>query len=76
MKILSSLAFCFFLIFTVNGQHAGKTNFLSSADLDFLEGLTKAVVDSSRILPGQRISKDFGPNNTGGNLIRPGGRDC
>ncbi len=64
------------MIVGVKGQQLGKPNLLSKIDLDYLNDLTKAVVDSSRILPGQKISKDFGPNNTGGNLIRPGGRDC
>jgi len=49
---------------------------LSDSDYDYLKGLTKDVMDSSRIYPGQIISKDFGGNNTGGTLIRPGGRDC
>jgi len=49
---------------------------LSAADLAFLKTLTKDVVESSRIYPNQKISPDFGGNNTGGTLIRPGGRDC
>ncbi len=51
-------------------------NILSSSDFDFLKNMTKDVVESSRIYPGQVISKDFGGNSTGGTLIRPGGRDC
>ncbi len=76
MRKLRLIAICFFVIITVKGQQTGKTNLLSKGDLDYLKDLTQAVVDSSRILPGQKISKNFGPNNTGGNLIRPGGRDC
>ena len=76
MRKLHLLAFCIFLIILVKGQQIVKPNLLSLVDLEYLKDLTKAVVDSSRILPGQKISKDFGPNNTGGNLIRPGGRDC
>ncbi len=49
---------------------------LSENDFDFLREITKDVVDSSRINPGQTIPGGFGPNNTGGILIRPGGRDC
>ena len=49
---------------------------LSDNDLKYLEGLTRDVLESSRIYPGQKISKDSGINNTGGVLIRPGGRDC
>ncbi len=33
-------------------------------------------MESSRIVPGQKIADEFGPNNTGGTLIRPGGRSC
>lgn len=46
---------------------------LNKPDLDYLRELTRVVLDSSRIYPGQRISPDFGPNNTGITLIRPGG---
>lgn len=53
-----------------------ETGLIDREDLSFLESLTKDVLDSSRIFVGQYISKDFGPNNTGGTLIRPGGRDC
>jgi hypothetical protein len=49
---------------------------LSERDFSFLEKLTREVVDSSRISPGQMIAGHWGPNNTGGVLIRPGGRDC
>jgi hypothetical protein len=48
---------------------------LSDSDFNFLKELTKEVVDSSRIHPGQLIPGKYGPNNTGGVLIRPGGRD-
>lgn len=55
---------------------AGKIKIISETDFEFLEAITRDVVDSSRINPGQTISTQFGPNNTGGTLIRPGGRDC
>jgi hypothetical protein len=51
-------------------------NILSESDFSFLEKLTREVVDSSRIFPGQMIAGKWGPNSTGGVLIRPGGRDC
>ncbi len=54
----------------VNGK-----NILSDSDFSFLEKLTLEVIDSSRIFPGQMIAGKYGPNNTGGILIRPGGRD-
>lgn len=67
------------LCFTAESQNRPdeeKSRLLSRADYDYLEGLTRDVLESSRIYPGQSVSPDFGPNNTGGTLIRPGGRDC
>ena len=55
----------------VQGQHK---NILDTNDLTFLEEMVKDVMEASRIYPGQKISKDFGPNQTEGILIRPGGR--
>jgi len=52
------------------------SSLLSDTDLIFLKELTKDVLESSRIYPEQKISPDFGGNNTGGILIRPGGRNC
>lgn len=57
-------------------QDREKYNILSESDYKYLEDLTRKVVDSSRIIQGQIVSSQFGPNNTGGILIRPGGRDC
>ncbi|HRP57542.1 hypothetical protein [Agriterribacter sp.] len=50
-----------------------KERIINKEDLSFLESLTKAVLDSSRIYPQQSIP-EFGANQTGGVLIRPGGR--
>ncbi|HRQ51344.1 MAG TPA: hypothetical protein PLR74_12450 [Agriterribacter sp.] len=50
-----------------------KESIISKEDLSFLENITKAVTDSSRIYPQQSIP-GFGANQTGGTLIRPGGR--
>ena len=55
----------------VQGQHK---NILETNDFTFLEEMVKDVMEASRIYPGQKISKDFGPNQTEGVLIRPGGR--
>ena len=55
----------------VQGQHK---NILDTNDLTFLEEMVKDVMEASRIYPGQKISKDFGPNQTECVLIRPGGR--
>ena len=49
---------------------------ISETDFHFLEDMTKVIIDSSRILPGQHISTSFGPNNLGITLIRPGARDA
>lgn len=52
---------------------------VSRADLEFLEELTRVVVDSSRILSGQDLPPaimSYGPNRSGITLIKPGGRDC
>lgn len=65
------------LIFAVTLSGQTKTqinNLLSESDLGYLKGLTKDVLESSRIYPKQKISPDFGDNNTGGTLVRPGGR--
>ena len=55
----------------VQGQ---QKSILGTNDLVFLEQMVKDVMEASRIYPGQKISKDFGPNQTEGILIRPGGR--
>ena len=55
----------------VKGQ---QKSILDANDLAFLEQMVKDVMEASRIYPGQKISKDFGPNQTNGVLIRPGGR--
>lgn len=51
-----------------------KHSLLSMKDLEFLTGMTKAVLEQSRVYPGQTIAPEFGPNKTGGTLVRPGGR--
>jgi hypothetical protein len=63
----------------LKGQQPGQVarqSLLPDDDLKFLGELTATVIDSSRIIPGQKIAGTIGPNNTGGTLIRPGGRDC
>ena len=55
----------------VKGQ---QKSILEANDVVFLEQMVKDVMEASRIYPGQKISKDFGPNQTKGVLIRPGGR--
>jgi hypothetical protein len=65
------------LVFIPLGYAQKSTSgFLSKDDLTFLEGMTKDVLEASRIHPDQFISKEFGANKTGETLIRPGGRDA
>jgi len=49
--------------------------FLDPGDMKFLQEITAAVVQESRVAPDARVGK-LGPNTSGGTLIRPGGRDC
>ncbi|HOZ45571.1 MAG TPA: hypothetical protein PLO37_09395 [Candidatus Hydrogenedentes bacterium] len=52
-----------------------ERSILSEDDMRFLEDLTAAVVEASRVPPGAKVG-DIGPNTTGGTLVRPGGRGC
>ncbi|MEX2567441.1 MAG: hypothetical protein WD431_15965 [Cyclobacteriaceae bacterium] len=53
-----------------------KEPFLPEEEMCFLDEMTKDVLEQSKIYPGQFISEEFGSNQTGGTLIRPGGRDA
>lgn len=53
-----------------------SSHILNEADLIFLEEMTADVLEQSRIYPLQYISPSFGSNETGGTLIRPGGKDA
>lgn len=71
------LIICFLgAITSLNAQsdRSSKKDILSDRDFRFLKTLTKVVMDSSRIYPGQKIADKMGNNNTGGVLIKPGGR--
>jgi hypothetical protein len=74
MITMKYLRFLFLFILGCNTIAAAQQPVISKADLQYLRGLTKAVLDSSRLLPGQFINAAYGANNTGGTLIRPGGR--
>jgi hypothetical protein len=64
------------LVFVINSKAQNNfNNLLSDSDYKYLEGLTRDVVERSRIYPKQTISKEFGGNNSGGTLIKPGGSD-
>lgn len=77
IQILLFLSFLFVLKITTAQSYTGnKEQVINSDDFNFLERLTKDVLESSRIYPEQTISPDFGSNDTGGILIRPGGSDC
>jgi hypothetical protein len=76
MRNVTTISLLFLaLSFHTMGQ-SQTTKLLSEDDFNFLEELTRDAIDSSRIFPGQKIANDFGSNNTGGILIRPGGRSC
>jgi hypothetical protein len=77
MKIIISL-FILSLLTQIHSQPIINESdpLLSPADFQFLEKMTKDVMESSRIYPGEEVAAGFGSNNTGGVLIRPGGRDC
>ena len=74
MKNTFSLIFSLLFFLVSNAQEVQTKRLLTTEDFNYLNGLTKSVMDSSRIYPGQIISKDFGANATGITLIRPGGR--
>ncbi len=76
---MRNIAFVLVLNFLFSLNSFGQNNtirLLSDTDFKYLEALTKDVIERSRIHPNQSISKDFGGNNSGGTLIRPGGSDC
>lgn len=52
--------------------YAQNAAVLAEDQFQFLEELTASVLEASRIYPKQFISEEFGANNTGGVLIRPG----
>ncbi len=71
MKQKSSIVIIAFLLF--------YTFSTAQTNIDFMADLTREVIDSSRIRPGEGFSGNlvgYGPNNSGITLIRPGGRDC
>ena len=60
----------------VYGQHK-KSQTVTPDDMQFMHDITGAVVESSRVYPGQSLPENierFGPNTSGITLIRPGGR--
>ncbi len=74
MKNISLIIVGLVFLISVKGQQDINKTLLSKSDMDYLEGLTRDVMESSRIYPGQKITDEFGKNATGIVLIRPGGR--
>lgn len=74
MKKISLVIFSVLLVVCLQAQTSVNSALLSNRDMEYLEELTKDVMESSRIYPGKKITDDFGGNNTGATLIRPGGR--
>ncbi len=58
-----------------NAGEKGVTASLRGEDMVFLKELATAVVEASRVRPGEMVG-NFGPNTYYGTLIRPGGRVC
>ena len=75
MKFKKILLPFLILILTNTLIQGQKKDLLQTEDLAFLKQMVKDVMDSSRIYQNQIISDNFGPNQTGGILIRPGGRN-
>lgn len=79
-KITAGL-FIFSLSFTgcswteIPEQTVPPYKFLDEENLDFLKKITSDVVEASRVYEADMVG-EYGPNITGGTLIRPGGRDC
>ncbi|MEI7523558.1 MAG: hypothetical protein WCJ95_04465 [Mariniphaga sp.] len=74
-KTLALILLCLVFGINLNAQN-NNSNLLSDSDFKYLVGLTKDVVERSRIQPKQVISKEFGGNNSGGTLIKPGGSEA
>ena len=73
------LLFSLFSVLAVNAQgkpDINKQGILNKSDYAYLKELTKDIMDSSRVYPGQSLPAPFGKNNTGRTLIRPGARDA
>jgi len=73
LVLLNIIACCFLEAQDLSSK---QEKILSKNDFVFLETITKDVLEASKIFPGQKITPDSLQNNTGGTLIRPGGRDC
>lgn len=48
---------------------------LPDLDVPFVREMARDVVEASRVRPGESVGQ-YGPNETGGTVIRPGGRTC
>lgn len=68
MKCFKILLICQLIFITAFSQEYKSGTIITDNDLAFLEKMTKDVLDSSRIYPGQFISNDFGSNNINLNI--------
>jgi hypothetical protein len=75
MKSKIQILFLAILFFPCSFSKGQQKSMLNTSDLSFLEQMVKDVMEASRIYPGQKVSSNFGPNQTGEILIRPGGRN-
>jgi hypothetical protein len=73
MKKTTILFIAFIFNLLAYAQSKTVEDIINKSDLSYLQELTKVIIDSSRIAPGQKVVPYFGPNNTGGVLIKPGG---
>ncbi len=73
----------FLIIYYLFGLHTvicactnDSVQIIEKQDYEYLRGLSKAVLDSSTVIPLQFISHEFGYNKTGGTIVCPGGKNC
>lgn len=73
--ILYKIVFCLMGFVLASSLKAQQPPVMTKADRSFLEKLTKDILDSSKVYPGQSVSGGLGINNTGGVIIKPGAGD-
>src|SRR5690606_25947190 len=70
--ILFKIFFCLMGFVLASSLKAQQPLVMTKADRSFLEKLTKDMLGSSKVYPGQSVSGGLGINNTGGVIIKPG----
>lgn len=76
MKKVTFIFLVLLIHFSVKSQPNQEQGLLSAEDFNFLQQMTKDVVERSRVYPNQTVNKEFGSNNSGGVLIKPGGSEA